>query len=100
MRPQRTREAGPPQPGSTTSMTPAPTKKQAPGEDSATVRVPAAFYAPAARRTLGLLIVTRCPWCPGVHVHRGHAGARRSGCDRGEYVLVPRAAVDRARGAA
>jgi hypothetical protein len=57
-------------------------------------RVAAVFYPPSGRRTLGLIVVTRCPWCAagGPHAHRGNAaeGLRRAGCDRGDYVLLPR----------
>lgn len=50
--------------------------------------VQARLYAPSCRRTLPLLIVLGCPFCPeGRHVHRGQGGVRRAGCGRGEYSI-------------
>jgi hypothetical protein len=64
-----------------------------------TTRVAAAFYGPSGARTLAVLVVERCPWCSGVHFHRGNGGVRRSGCGRGVYLVVPRPVLDQ-RGAA
>jgi hypothetical protein len=66
-------------------------KPQDRDQSSAAVRVPARFYGPSARRSLGVLLVTSCPYCPsgGPHLHRGGGGLRRAGCGRGEYVVVP-----------
>lgn len=67
-------------------------------------RVVGRFYGPAARRSLGVLVVTACPFCPsgGPHVHRGSGGLRRAGCGGGEYVVVPAQGLPqpRKRGAA
>jgi hypothetical protein len=58
------------------------------------ITVPALAFPPCARRRLWLLLVPSCPLCDGVHAHRGarHGGVRRSGCDRGEYLVRIRVA--------
>lgn len=78
----------------------APTMAQHP-QDATAVRAAATFLPPSGRRTLGVLIVQRCPFCAAGHVHRGKAGVRQAGCGRGEYLVVPRtAAPAQHRGAA
>lgn len=59
--------------------------------------LPVAFgpsYPPAGRRRLWVIVVNRCPFCRGHHLHRGTEegpphGAHSAGC-RGRYFLVPR----------
>lgn len=102
-----TRGGGPghhPEAAATSETTPATIKPDDRDQGSAAVRVPARFYGPSARRSLGVLLVNACPFCPsgGPHLHRGAGGPRRAGCGRGEYIVVPVPAVQqrRTRGAA
>lgn len=104
MSPPKTRNGGPAQPAEAPAnhAIAAPSQKQDHGQDSHTVRVPARFYGPSARRSLGVLVVTSCPFCPsgGPHLHRGVGGPRRAGCGGGDYILVPVPAVIERKGAA
>ncbi|MDB5288741.1 MAG: hypothetical protein JWR05_3690 [Mucilaginibacter sp.] len=95
-----TRNGGPPTGPAVTNAVIDPHDRQA--QDATAIRVPAVFYLPSGRRMLAVLVVTACPFCTpgGPHVHRGNGGVRRAGCGRGEYVLVPRAAIGQRRGAA
>ena len=56
---------------------------------SALLIATAVAYAPAGRRTAALLLVRRCPFCGHAHAHRetGSGDLRRSGCDRGRYLV-------------
>ncbi len=92
-------ERGPRQ-GPATAQIAAPHEDDQHRERTAAVRVAGTFYAPAGRRRFGVLIVTRCPFCPGVHLHRGNGGVRRAGCGRGDYIVEARSVLNAGRGAA
>lgn len=99
MSPPKTTKAGPRQPGLVEKIT-APTKPQDLDQSSRLPRVRARALAPCGRRTLPVLVVTTCPFCPsgGPHVHRGGNGPRTAGCCSQAYYLlgVPGVSVGRA----
>ncbi|MDN5855948.1 MAG: hypothetical protein L0K86_24535, partial [Actinomycetia bacterium] len=46
------------------------------GHHGTAERAQAMYVAPAGRRHLGALLVVRCPYCGGGHLHRGVGGVR------------------------
>lgn len=43
--------------------------------------VTAVAYPPSGRRRFPTLVVPRCPYCGGAHLHRGAPGQRAAGCN-------------------
>lgn len=59
-------------------------------EGNAIPRVMGRLLVPAGRRSLAVLVVSTCPYCPtgGPHLHRGNGGPRTAGCCGREYYVV------------
>lgn len=76
-------EAGPRQgrPAESLVATALKPKSTASGKTAATVAV-GEFHLPAGRRHIGVVIVSRCPGCAHLHIHRAIAATTADGSTR------------------